>query len=410
MIFAEFSNVGYTCIDEYNRFKYSEDTTHKFLFEFITKDLSELPILFDEYFSKRFDTTNWRLKKYNVKDEDEDKKDFLKIQQKIASIHPFYKYNGDYAIATEIAEYFNQLSFHYRYKFDRKRYSNIISKLLPSEILRLSPDIYDAYYNDYCARMDPSIDKNSEVLLFGGEPVWLNNEREAQKTISDMLYYILDITAQGGLEKLSIPQRALLYECISSSPHENINAPFLKQPLSIRTEVSFVPHNFQKEFAQTETPDFSNIKSNGLPESALSYLSQQKITTSFFHYEIDRLIQLLYLEIVSMINANIMVRKCKNCGKYFVVSNRKIAYCNRIDPSGKCCSSIGSTRSFQQKLEHDEALKVYTRAYKTHYARVKKGTMSKSDFSKWCAEAKTKLEKARTGELDITDFQKWLKI
>ena len=66
---------------------------------------------------------------------------------------------------------------------------------------------------------------------FGYSMLFYDNEREAQKTISDMLYYILDITAQGGLEKLSIPQRALLYECISSSPHENINAPFLKQPL-----------------------------------------------------------------------------------------------------------------------------------------------------------------------------------
>lgn len=57
-------------------------------------------------------------------------------------------------------------------------------------------------------------------------------------------------------------------------------------------------------------------------------------------YEIDTLKQLLYLEIISMIQKGTIIWKCRNCNRYFVVSNRKVAYCDRMDNTGKFCSSI----------------------------------------------------------------------
>lgn len=416
MVRVEFSNMGYTCFDENNHFVYSEDATHEFLFEYLTKDWSNITTLFDEYFSKRLDITNWELKNFHA--EDEDKRDFLKIQKEMESIHPFYKYNGNYVISTEIAEYFNQLLCYCNHTIDENDYAHIITNLLPSEVIHLPSDFYDANYQDYCKRVGKSIDENQETLIAVYEPTWLSNERSTQTIISDMLYYILDITTQEGLEKLSIPQRAFLYESVN---YFNLNS------FSVKAKASFVPLTLTDGSNQTENPHFSfgklcylnwtDVKNNGLPsdkkelfESALAYVSSQKNTTSFLQYEIDDLFQLLYLEIVSMVNANIMVRKCKNCGKYFVVSNRKIAYCDRIYESGKRCSSIGSTRSFQQKLKQEEALKIYTRAYKTHHARVKKEKMSQNDFTTWCDEAKAKLEQVRSGKLNITDFQNWLKI
>lgn len=414
MIYVEFSNTGYTCFDESNHFKYSEDATHKFLFEFITKDFFNLTTLLDEYFSKRFDSRKWEVKNFHKKDH----KDLLRIQKELELIHPFYKCNSSHAISTMFADYFTELSKYFNKKVEPQEYGEIMSKLLPYEITHISLDTYTDYYNKYLREIGESIDPDLEVLLHIPEPAWLRSEHKTQTIISDMLYYILDIAIQGGLEKLSIPQRAFFYEKVNPSALEQS---------STKAKVSFIPHSFQEEDSQTENPSFSfgrlcnlnwtNIRNNGVPAdekelfgSALSYVSSQNNTPPYSRYEIDTLFQLLYLEIVSMVNANVMIRKCKNCGKYFVVSNRKIAYCDRIYTSGKRCSSIGSSRSFQQKLKEDEALNIYTRAYKTHHARVKKEKMSQSDFTEWCDEAKTKLEKARTGELDIADFQKWLKI
>ena len=121
--------------------------------------------------------------------------------------------------------------------------------------------------------------------------------------------------------------------------------------------------------------------------------------------------QLLFLEILSMIDSNTSIKKCKNCGMYFIVKNLNMEYCDRIAAGEeKPCSTIGSKRTFEKKLQTDIPLKIYNRSYKTHYARVKNGIMTQSDFMTWCAEAKENLKKARNGELSVGDFDQWLKI
>lgn len=43
-----------------------------------------------------------------------------------------------------------------------------------------------------------------------------------------------------------------------------------------------------------------------------------------------------------------------------------------------------------KKLEEDLPLKFYDRAYKTHYARINSGKMTKQEFFLWHQEAKEK--------------------
>jgi hypothetical protein len=126
-------------------------------------------------------------------------------------------------------------------------------------------------------------------------------------------------------------------------------------------------------------------------------------------YEIDDLRQLLLIEIDSMIQGGTMIKKCKHCGKYFVVRDRKIAYCDRIDEAGNKCSAVGSKELYKQKLQNDEPLKIYSRAYKTHYARLKSQKMTQEEFSSWCSEAKEKCEEVRNEKLDLSVYEEWLK-
>ena len=158
-----------------------------------------------------------------------------------------------------------------------------------------------------------------------------------------------------------------------------------------------------------------NVMHDGIAENMRSYFKTaikyaEQITSNqiWRGYEIDDLRQLLYLEVLTMIQSETMVRRCKNCGKYFVIRNRNTAYCDRATVSGQLCSEIGSKISFQKKMNSEEELKVYNRAYKTHFARYKSGKMTKADLDEWCIEAKEKLSKVRTGEMDISTFQAWL--
>jgi hypothetical protein len=88
-----------------------------------------------------------------------------------------------------------------------------------------------------------------------------------------------------------------------------------------------------------------------------------------------------------------------------------MVYCSRPAPgnSDATCSEVGSYRAYQKKLEEDIPLQIYNRAYKTHFARMKKGIMTDEEWLQWRIEAKEKLDQVREGLYDQEEFALWLK-
>lgn len=105
---------------------------------------------------------------------------------------------------------------------------------------------------------------------------------------------------------------------------------------------------------------------------------------------INNIAQLMYHEIMNMIMQGHSIRRCKNCGKYFVqYGDRVVDYCDEI-PEGetKPCSVIGSSRQFTASLKDDPIKQTYTRAYKKYVARRRLKTITEGQFTEWSAEAK----------------------
>ena len=100
--------------------------------------------------------------------------------------------------------------------------------------------------------------------------------------------------------------------------------------------------------------------------------------------------QLMYHELMNMIMQGHSIRKCKNCGKYFVqYGDRVVDYCDEI-PEGetKPCNVIGSSRQFTASLKDDPIKQTYTRVYKKYVARRRMKTVTEGQFATWSAEAK----------------------
>lgn len=100
--------------------------------------------------------------------------------------------------------------------------------------------------------------------------------------------------------------------------------------------------------------------------------------------------QLMYHEIMNMIMQGHSIRRCKNCGKYFVQYGERIVdYCDEI-PEGetKPCSMIGSSRQFTASLKDDPIKQTYTRVYKKYVARRRLKTITEGQFAEWSAAAK----------------------
>ena len=68
-----------------------------------------------------------------------------------------------------------------------------------------------------------------------------------------------------------------------------------------------------------------------------------------------------------MIEKNITLKKCQNCGKYFVSSHSGMIYCDNISPQdeSKTCREYGKYRDYLEKNRTDEATKLYRSIYNT---------------------------------------------
>ena len=116
------------------------------------------------------------------------------------------------------------------------------------------------------------------------------------------------------------------------------------------------------------------------------------------------------LSMYLLIDNDLRIRRCKNCGNYFVPLNRSDEqYCCRVQPNGKMCREL----DYEVKINADELLTIYRTAYKTHNARKRRNlsnkTNAETEFREWVTFAKRLLERAKAGELSVQEFQELIK-
>ena len=108
------------------------------------------------------------------------------------------------------------------------------------------------------------------------------------------------------------------------------------------------------------------------------------------------------------IKANCYYKMCLYCGKYFVPDHGNAEYCVRpVADSEKTCRDIGATKNYRDRLREDPVQRVYSRAYKTRFARIKYKTMTREEFQAWSVEAREKRDAVLRGEMALEDFQAW---
>ena len=110
---------------------------------------------------------------------------------------------------------------------------------------------------------------------------------------------------------------------------------------------------------------------------------------------------------------------CKNCGKYFVLKDkRKREYCDRIFKDGKRCSEIGHTNVFKSSLgENDFPLKIAQTLYNKLYSRMDRARnkfpdeltdkdMTEEDFTEWSNLFSEARENFKEGKISDEEFIK----
>jgi len=238
-----------------------------------------------------------------------------------------------------------------------------------------------------------------------------------QKNISNWVFISLDNTNQD-LAELNGIQRNAVYSLL----YDNYYMPILKTTIEKEIQLNDKLRHLCSVSEFSDDVDFRNdfeeVKKN--PTSPVSDNVQKIIEAAkgitedceCHIYDIDNLEDLLKLEIYNMTLGNIRIKHCKNCGKYFIVEKDNVEYCNRIaQGESKPCSEIGRIRTYEQKVAaENNTMSLYRRAYKTHFARIRSGKMTKEEFETWKTEATQKKQETETGLPDFDEYAQWLKI
>lgn len=127
-------------------------------------------------------------------------------------------------------------------------------------------------------------------------------------------------------------------------------------------------------------------------------------------YDCSNLYDMLFLEFTKMLEHGIRFKKCKNCGRYFILKgNYKTDYCDRV-PAGETqsCQTIASLRNYREKVSGNAAWQLYNKYYKRYHARMKAGNIPQDTFKQWQYKATAMRDNCAEGKVSAGEFDAWL--
>ena len=212
------------------------------------------------------------------------------------------------------------------------------------------------------------------------------------------LDYCCNIESHTELRALSNLQRYYLY-CIQYPDNINTSSwgldpsrKMIIEPYGIYDPIKDLSIN-KREFNNPDCPEWHAPITNtsNVPEDIISWVKQANVSKTDY-YICSTIEEYLIIEFRKMIELNIKVKKCRNCGQYFVLKgDYSTDYCNRIHPGEKfTCKKIAAVKARKEKLNSNPILKEYEKAYKRNYAKCINKSINKEDFCAWVDESTAK--------------------
>ena len=142
-------------------------------------------------------------------------------------------------------------------------------------------------------------------------------------------------------------------------------------------------------------------------------LAKKNIVNAPFFYECDSIIPALIMELSILAHNNIEIKKCKNCGKYFVPENRSDEiFCNNIYENNKTCKEIGHFKVKQKEIQDNELLRQYRNVYQKLLLRTRRNPANiqyARDFEDFKDSNINWRESINKGKNTEDEYLEWLK-
>jgi len=216
-----------------------------------------------------------------------------------------------------------------------------------------------------------------------------------QKQIIDILDYCIFDDSKKYFEGTTSLQKFVFLNTLSDTKNKY---PFLENNHAEQYLVNAIKtHNKQ---IQTEEELEDIISSH----ETVYYIRDTYISDSFFF--------LLYLELYHLLKETMILKKCKNCDRYFITDRIAKIYCDNIAPSdfSKTCQQIGPTKKYEERIGLDSAITLYRKIYKKkERLAAKKGESYIQEYENFKQYGKGMKEAYQTRKITKDQFVKWLK-
>lgn len=416
------------------------DATGEHLFHFVDTDLSKFMELFLTYFDSRINRTTLECK--------ETETDLMEqLYTTFTVLHPFFQSDEHTSsLPYLLANTLNQVVE--KAELTKEHYMGLLSHLTGPALNscckragRLSP-YYDSalfaqrFYEEYRQRDKASIHNKWRKDGIGGIV-------SLQKYIRSYLYWILDSTA-ARFDALTQEQRLRLFSSVFGSsnawqpfairdvlcpgtPNSHAVADILRKGqshiLENLSDMDSVVDETQRMAAEEiERSQYAKVleelvsDSELLSEDIADWLAAKvdnaihDDTTSWFRaYEIASFSDYLLLQVSLLTEKKVIIKRCKNCGRYFMPEKTSIDYCQRILPGEtQSCYEIGPKRVFNKLLAADLPRNLYSKAYKKYQARLRRKVITEDEFNTWRENAKVYLDNVQHGLISMEEYTEWM--
>ena len=230
------------------------------------------------------------------------------------------------------------------------------------------------------------------------------------KTFSDYLKNPKEYTEQMGLESnhvtdiIKLSLRIFNYELLKAKSIMEIFSQ-IDSPSSIEgaTEKS------KKEFLELFTD---------IPMASFQHISVFYTMLDFDIipiYSFDGVYSFLVFELSNIIEHNVIIKKCENCGRFFIPKNRRDEkYCSNTSPQDEklTCKQYGSKKLWYEKVKNNETKRLARSIYSAKQMLVSRNPdieKYKENFEQYKNQLKQWKSDVKNGVKSETDYLEWLK-
>ena len=416
------------------------DDTGESLFTFADADIDKLTELMARYFRSRID-----LEKLECLEPEEDL--LPEIHERFLSLHPFF-HTADHASALPdmLAASMNQMLKDR--DVSEEKYHTLLHHLTgPALNPCFSDTQYMTAYHDSLIFEKRNYEeyqkKDMASIQHGWNKRGITSLSSLQRYVQLYLYWVLDASAER-FNDMDMDARLKLFSRVFGSVNQ-------WQPLAIR-EVSCVGvpdkntisdilrrgqwsilDNLDKSDAiaeatrksvsdEVERKEYADamkeLTSDNLDLDAdmsrwlkkrISEIEKETSQPLFKAYEISCFSDYILLQLRLMTEKAVVMKRCKNCGQYFITERPNIDYCQRILPGEtQSCFVIGPKRVFNKNLAADIPRGLYSKAYKKYQARLRRGAITEESFNTWKESAKRYLDDVQRGVISLSEYTEWM--